>query len=315
MKITIARPQVGNVHTGNQSTTDQWTEILRSQGHEIGFDLDRESDLLVALHAVKSREAILHYRQIGATGRIILALTGTDIYPEPEPDAIESMRIADALVVLQHKALAKIPDAYHKKTRVIIQSVRRTSDFVAAAKQRDPFVILVAGHLRDVKDPMRAAIAARNLPPHSKVVIRHAGAILEKKYQEMVAAEEAANPRYEYLGPLKQEDLHRLIRESQATALTSLSEGGPRILGESIVQGTPVIASNIDGVTGLIGDEYPGLFPVGDTGSLTERLLKLEQDSAYRALLETETKRLADVFDPAQEHAAWKALIRNLTEK
>ena len=185
----------------------------------------------------------------------------------------------------------------------------------AVPKALDPFVILVAGHLRDVKDPMRTALAARNLPAESKIIIRHAGAILEERYQGLVAAEEEANPRYQYIGSLPHDALSEQIRQSQATALTSLSEGGSRVLGESIVEGTPVIASRIDGVTGIIGDDYPGLFPVGDTEALSVCLFKLESDPAYRSLLGNETKRLADVFDPSREDAAWKKLIQDLMEK
>ena len=37
--------------------------------------------------------------------------------------------------------------------------------------------------------------------------------------------------------------------------------------------GVPVIASRVAGCVGMLGDDYPGLFPVGDTTALANLVL------------------------------------------
>ena len=50
-------------------------------------------------------------------------------------------------------------------------------------------------------------------------------------------------------------------------------EGGAQAVIEAIRGGTPVIASRIDGNTGLLGTDYPGLFAPGDAAAAA-RLLR-----------------------------------------
>jgi putative glycosyltransferase (TIGR04348 family) len=311
LKIYLFSPKLGSVRTGNQCTARQWAAVFESLGHDVVFSDDGDSELMIALHASKSQSAIVKYRE-GHPGRgVILALTGTDIYPEPDGAACTSMYAADALVVLQSRALDRIPDAFRHKARVIVQSVQRMQS-EPEETNGDTFVVSVVGHLRDVKDPMRAAAAARRLPPDSKVQIEHAGAIIDPKYEEIVAREREENARYTYLGEQSSEGVLRLIRRGQVMVLSSLSEGGARVIGESIVEGTPVVATRIDGVTGLVGDDYPGLFSAADTEELAALLNKVETDAGFRRALHHEVKRLTPRFDPALEREAWRALIDEL---
>lgn len=316
MRILIASPQKGSVHTGNRSTALQWARIFEHLGHQpaafASLSFSSDANLLVALHAEHCHEAIQTFRKRFPNRPIILGLSGTDIYPEPSETTLESIARADALVVLQDKAVDRLPARAKPKTRVIVQSAE--SENPNEERSTDPFRIVVAGHLREVKDPMRAAVAARALPPDSRIRIEHAGAILEAKYRQRVDEEQGRNPRYHFHGELPPDKLRGLMRRSQATVLSSRAEGGARVIGETVVDGTPPIASRIDGVTGLLGDNYPALFPVGDTKALTDLMSALERDAAFRTHLREETKRLASRFAPALEREAWKQLIDQLTQ-
>ncbi len=302
---------IAAVLTGNKGTAHQWAAILESLGHQI-VNGTEEADLLIALHAQKGRQDLLEFRQEYPSGLTVLALTGTDIYPAPDNEAIQTMQLADALVVLQPKALDRLPHHCRAKAHVIVQSAMGVN--LTTAKSTDPFLICVTGHLRDVKDPMRAAEAARTLPPESKIRIEHAGAVLDPKYHAIVAAEKEKNPRYHHHGELPEEDVRDLMRRSQATVLSSRAEGGARVIGESIAEGTPLLATRIDGTTGLLGDDYPALFPFGDTQALADLLLKLEREPAFRAALHDEVNRLSSVFAPAAEKAAWHKLLSQLSK-
>lgn len=323
MRISIATPEAADIMTGNRCTADQWAGVLRSLGHAVevvGTDGDGAAapdtpgpDLLVALHGVKSAAAIRRFHSRRPDGRVVLVLTGTDLYGDPAPEAEASMRAADRLVVLQERALDRLPPRWREKARVIVQSARPGAGAAAdAERSRDPFLIGVACHLRAIKDPLRAAEAARLLPPSSRIRILHAGAILEESFRPAVEREMRENPRYEWLGEVDGGRLSGLMASCQATVVSSRSEGGARVAGESIVAGTPVISSRIDGMIGLLGDDYPGYFPYGDTRALADLLLRLETDDAFRAALRRRTAALAPRFDPARERDAWAALLDEL---
>jgi putative glycosyltransferase (TIGR04348 family) len=313
MKIGIVTPRVEGLQskTGNLSTAERWAGLLRSLGHDVDLLSPGARDVLevlVVLHGVKGFETLQRSHRHSPDTKRILALSGTDLYPSPPRQCLQSMEIADALVALQPKALDQIPQALRHKATVIMQAVSQPHD-PAVSPLHSGCRICVAGHLRDVKDPMLAAQASRHLPTDSQIEIHHAGAILDPKYHALVTQETATNPRYHYHGELSQDDLHRLMRSCQATLLTSRSEGGPAVIGESIVRGTPVLATRIDGVTGLLGDDYPGLFPVGEAEALASLLDQFERDEEFRAELRALTRELAGTFSPERERAAWADLL------
>jgi glycosyltransferase involved in cell wall biosynthesis len=76
------------------------------------------------------------------------------------------------------------------------------------------------------------------------------------------------------------------------------------------VAGTPVIASRIAGNVGLLGEDYAGYFSTGDTRGLARLMARAESDSGFLAELKSQCARLAHLFSPERELAAWKSLIR-----
>lgn len=316
MKITIVTPQVGQVATGNRGTAAQWAEIFRRLGHEVsveGLDTfhDGSCDVLVVLNSEVGVELVASFREEHPEKKIVVALTGTDIYPEPGAAAVSAMEMADRLVVLQEKAMSQVPAGSREKVHVIVQSaVRSTNRFLE--KGTDPFDVCVAGHLRDVKDPMRTAEAARLLPETSRIRVLHCGAILDEKYRELVDREQRENPRYAHLGEVGADELRELMARAQLVVVSSLSEGGARVIGESVVEGTPVLGTDVDGVTGLLGDEYPGFFAPKDTAKLAELLERTESDPEFRDRLRRHVDRLRERFAPESEEQAWQALLDNL---
>jgi putative glycosyltransferase (TIGR04348 family) len=310
MKTLLLTPASTIRRTGNRRTASEWVDILEAAGHEVTLSAtygDEAADLLVALHADKCHDAILRFHSLHPEGRILLALTGTDIYPAPSAASLESMRTADRILVLQEKALAKIPDDLCDKAVVIVQSARRI-----AARPEAPsgfLEVCVVGHFRDVKDPLLTARAARFVPEDSTLRIRQAGGILEDKYADLVALEESGNPRYQWLGELDRESTARLIASSDLLVLTSLNEGGARVVGEAFVHGTAVLSTRIEGVTGLLGDDYPGFFPVGDPEALAALLIRYETDEGFRHELAACVDELAPRFDPAIEREKFSKLV------
>ena len=118
-------------------------------------------------------------------------------------------------------------------------------------------------------------------------------------------------PRYEWLGPLTRAQLWQEMARARYCLNSSWAEGGANAVIESICCGRPVIASHIPGNTGLLGRDWPALFPVGDTVSLTALLQKCEEPDFYlhlRAL----TRALAVHFSPDAETLGWITLLGKL---
>lgn len=319
MTILLITPGSSVRHSGNRCTASQWADILTRQGHEVivCYDIPEtlpaaHTDLLIAMHGSKCHGVIARYRATEPHGKVLLALTGTDIYPEPAAPTKESMARADGIIVLQEKALEKVPADLRSRTSVVIQSVHQRSERGKA--QPGVFDVCVVGHFRDVKNPLLTARASRLLPVESRLRIRHAGGILEPKYEALVATEQRENPRYRWLGELSSEAVSGLICSSALMVLTSHSEGGARVIGESIVHGTPVLSTRIDGVIGLLGESYPGFFPNDDPEALAAMLYRCETNAEFYRQLEEASAALACRFSPEAEARAVGEAIAKLTE-
>jgi glycosyltransferase involved in cell wall biosynthesis len=91
--------------------------------------------------------------------------------------------------------------------------------------------------------------------------------------------------------------------------LSSLSEGGANVISEAVVGGVPILASRIDGNVGLLGGDYPGYFPVGDTKALARLLQRIETDPRFVARLRRAIGRRAPLFRLTREVATWRRLL------
>jgi glycosyltransferase involved in cell wall biosynthesis len=173
----------------------------------------------------------------------------------------------------------------------------------------------VIGHLRDVKDPLRAAEAARLLPVESRVRIEQVGRAYTPQWAALAHAEMAANPRYVWRGDVMASEVRRLLARSHAMVVSSVSEGGANVISEAAVAGVPILASRVDGNVGLLGADYPGYFPVGDTRALARLLRQIECDSRFVQRLGKAVSRRASFFQPPREIAAWRRLLASLRRR
>ncbi len=179
--------------------------------------------------------------------------------------------------------------------------------------RRTPLTVCVIGHLRSLKDPFRAAMASRLLPPESAIRIAQVGRALTDDMEHRARREERSNPRYRWLGDLPRARALRVLRRSRLMVISSLMEGGANVLCEASVFGVPALASRIDGNVSLLGADYPGYFSCGDTRALSRLLLRAERDPAYLRRLARACARRRPLFSEAKERAAWRALLREVS--
>ena len=319
MEIIVITPPGPSTRTGNAVAALRWARILRQLGHRVTVAAeygDEPVDAMVAIHAWRSAEAIRRFKLRYPDRPLILQLSGTDIYQyiseDPEP-TLGSMALADRLVALNNLAWRVVPKKFRKKLCVIFQSVPKP--LVPRQPSRRHIDVCVIGHLRDVKDPLRAAEAARLLPPASRIRIVQIGRAYSAEWAAKARAEMAANPRYLWRDDVPRAAVQKLLRRSHAMVLSSFSEGGANVISEAVVAGVPVLASRMDGNVGLLGGDYPGYFPVGETKALARLLERIEGDPAFVATLRRAIGRRAPLFRPEREIAAWRRLLAELSPR
>lgn len=315
MKIQLVTPAPLNINNGNKITALRWATLLKKLGHHVRvrqvYD-GKPCDALIALHALRSADSIRRFHESHPTKPLIVVLTGTDVYRDIHynTEAQQSLEIATHLVTLQNLALDELPRRFHAKTKVIYQSAEPLRGRPKRHNVR--FEVCVIGHLRDEKDPMRTALAVRDLPRQSRIFVTHVGLALDKAIEKKAKAEVKNNPRYRWLGQLSHRDARTLLAGSRLLTITSKMEGSSNVLSEALASRVPVLASKIPGLMGTLGRRFIGYFPVGDTKALRRLLLRTEMDSQFYKLLKRQCGTLAHKVKPQQELAAWKKLFREL---
>lgn len=313
MRICLVTPAPPHSHHGNRVTAVRWADILRALGHQVEVTQDyhdQPADLLVALHARRSADAVRRFRAHQPDAPVVLALTGTDLYPELTDVDQPVLALADRLVVLQRLGVDQLPVDLRARVRVVYQSAPPLPP--APPPSRDHFDVLLLAHLRPVKDPLLAAKAARLLPVGSQVRIRHAGAVLDHELGEQAARENRENPRYHWLGELPRSQALRLLAGSRLLLVTSRHEGGPNAVSEALAAGVPILATRIPGTIGILGTDYPGYFPAGNPAALAQMLARAETDQQWYADLRHRCAALRPLVMPEQEHEAWRWLLAEL---
>ncbi|MGI8424185.1 MAG: selenoneine biosynthesis selenosugar synthase SenB [Chloroflexota bacterium] len=311
-KVVIVCPAPPGSRKGNRVTATRWARFIREAGHRVQIVQeyrDQRCDVMVALHARRSYDSIAQFRERRPGAPLLVALTGTDLYGDirSDPLAKQSLEWATRLITLQPAGSQELPAHLRHKVRVIYQSCAAPPG--TFQPRPDVFDVCVMGHLRAVKDPFRTAAATRLLPSSSRIRVLHLGGVIDSEMTQQAQAEMAANPRYRWLGELPRWRALRILARCRLLALTSLMEGGANVVTEALAVDVPVISSHIEGSVGLLGADYPGYFPVGQTRALADLLHRAETDPAYYATLVGHCRRLRSLADPARERRSWQRLL------
>ena len=209
LNISVITPAAKRSLSGNRATAVRWARILEALGHSVTVaeawpgegescqESARHPDLLVAIHAWRSARSVTAFRERYPGRPLVVLMSGTDIYrfQHSHPDeTAASMAAADRLVGLHDVVADDLPAGFQSKLRVIHQSALPLNG--PRMPSRRTFDICVIGHLREEKDPFRAARAARAAPVASNLRIVHLGKPHNPAYAQEAMEEMAANPRY-----------------------------------------------------------------------------------------------------------------------
>jgi putative glycosyltransferase (TIGR04348 family) len=316
-RVVIVSPATASENNGNWHTARRWAHFLRHR-YRVSIVTDWDpampADLLVALHARRSAASLAAFAHAHPDRPSVLVLTGTDLYRDiaSSPAAQQSLRLASALVLLQGAGAQLLPAAARARARVIHQSAPALRPHRPAQAPRHLDICMV-GHLREEKDPltfMRAAALVHS--PQARMV--HIGAALDPALGAAAALAQASNPRYRWLGNLVHSATRQRLKRSHAMAIASRMEGGANVIIEAVTSGVPVLASDINGNRGMLGDDYEGFFEVGDAHALAQLIDRSIAEPAFHARLQAQCAVRAALFAPAVEQAAVLDLVDNLLE-
>ena len=337
MQIIILIPVSINSTRGNQITGTRWAEMLSRMGHDVqihdraSLPANVDADWVIALHACRSHAAITSLKsnmdsdQRPEKTRLAICMSGTDLHRDFDPQAlasddqtakenyrntIEVWEAVEAIILLEPQGMQRIPAKFHDKCTVIYQSATPVVDAAdTPSDSSDCFRVTVIGHLRPIKDPFRAALAAKQLPTESRIRIDQYGAALNEEMSRMATQQTADNPRYHWHGEVTHEQAMIQLASSDLMVLSSINEGAPSVISESIVNDVPIVASRIDATIGLLGDDFPGFFEVGDTAGLAIILARAESEPEFLEQLRSAGAKRKPLFTAKREADSLRDLL------
>jgi len=315
VRISIVTPAGARSRYGNRNTAARWARLLRELDHRVTVMVAWDgaaADMMIALHARRSHESIKRFALLYPDRPLIVALTGTDLYRDirVDADARESMRLATRMVVLQDRGLRELAPGLRRKTRVIYQSTRPIH---RQPPLKSCFEITVSGHLREEKDPFRAAAALAYLPQESRIRLTHIGVARSPQMAAIAQGWADTESRYRWLGEREHWKALRLLARSRLMVISSRMEGGANVVSEALAAGVPVVASRIPGNIGMLGADYAGYFQPENEQALARLLWRAESDAAFYRRLKGQCLARKQLVSPRREKHHLKMLLDELT--
>jgi putative glycosyltransferase (TIGR04348 family) len=311
MRIVLITPYGREHRNGNWHTAARWTRFLREAGHTVRVQVEwdgRAADLMLALHARRSFASIRAFAERFPSRPLLLALTGTDLYRDihQDSDAQQALEWAHRLIVLQDRGIDELPPHLAAKTRVIYQS---SPDTARTAVRPHVFEVLVIGHLREEKDPFRAALATAHLPSHSQIQVTHLGSALSEEMADTAELAQSKLPRWTWAGDVPHRTVLKRLSRARLMVISSVMEGGANVICEALAADVPVLASRIPGNIGMLGEDYPGYFAAGDEKQLAALMSMAEDDPRFYADLQLHARLRRGLMRPEQEASRLRQVV------
>jgi putative glycosyltransferase (TIGR04348 family) len=309
-RISIVTPARPGTRNGNRHTAQRWAAFLRQTGHRVSVMTQwdgKPCDLLLALHARRSHPSIAAYRERFPAGPLVVVLTGTDLYQDlpASREARISLELAEKVIVLQEDAIRFLSRKIRKKAHVVFQSA---TPCIRHSPPKGRFRVAVVGHLREVKDPFRTALALAHLDQDLDVV--QVGDALTPQMKSKALSLMKREPRYRWLGGRTHAQSLGWIARSHLLVVSSAMEGGANVIAEAARIGTPVLASRVSGNVGMLGSNYPGYFPLFDARALARLIMKSMGQEDFNRRLKRALAARRRLFAPTAERRALLEALR-----
>jgi glycosyltransferase involved in cell wall biosynthesis len=171
--------------------------------------------------------------------------------------------------------------------------------------------ILYLGRLKDYKSIPVLLKSAKNIItkiPTAKFII--AGDGPEKKRLMRITNDLKITSNVEFTGKVTEQEKIALYQKAWVFVNPSLMEGWGITSIEANACGTPVIGSNVPGLSDSIKNPHSGLLvPYGNTDEFTKAILKLVKNDRIRKQMEKDSLEWANKYDWANSAKSFLALI------
>lgn len=191
----------------------------------------------------------------------------------------------------------------------ISNGVKLTSNTIKELKLKGRPIVMVAA-FRPQKDHVTAIKAMTYLP--SDIHLYFAGEGETMATVKDFVTKNNLDGRVHFLGNIY--DIPSLYSSSRCAVLSTRHEGLPLSVIEAMASGTPVIATDVPGVTEIIGDAGL-LVPESDPLALANAILKTIDDSPQRDALITAGLKRASMYDITTTANRYISLYNNLILK
>ena len=145
--------------------------------------------------------------------------------------------------------------------------------------------------------------------PDVSLVLAGEGPYLERL--QRLAASLPLDGRARFLGPQPRQAVFELLRAADAALLSSSWENFPHMVVEALAVGTPVLATDVGGVTEILRDGENGLLvPMNDAEALAAVIRRYFDDEALQERLRRATVPSVARFAPAEIYLRLEALLQ-----
>ena len=157
--------------------------------------------------------------------------------------------------------------------------------------------------------PVALEAVVRN--PDVSLVLAGEGPYLER-LQEL-ARSMPLDGRARFLGPQPRQAVFELLRAADAALLSSSWENFPHMVVEALSVGTPVLATDVGGVTEILRDGENGLLvPMNDPEALAGAICRYFDDEALQERLRAATVASVARFSPDEIYGRLEALLEEV---
>jgi glycosyltransferase involved in cell wall biosynthesis len=210
-----------------------------------------------------------------------------------------TLRRADAILVTSTREAQHLTDEFGVDPalcRVVLTPIDTSVFSPNVRNLNDERYLLFVGRLDDAVKRVSAILAA-----FERARGRHNVRLLvvgdgEDGQKLRALGQKLLGEVVEFLGWVEEpERLAHLYANADALILASVREGFPTVVGEALACGTPVIATDVGGVSEVVSDEVTGrLLPAGDDVALTDTLTEVIENPALYAAMRPAARRVAE---------------------
>jgi glycosyltransferase involved in cell wall biosynthesis len=157
--------------------------------------------------------------------------------------------------------------------------------------------------------PVALEAVVRN--PDVSLVLAGEGPYLERLRE--LARSLPLDGRARFLGPQPRQAVFELLRAADAALLSSSWENFPHMVVEALSVGTPVLATDVGGVTEILRDGENGLLvPMNDPEALAGAIRRYFDDEALQERLRAATVASVARFSPDEIYGRLEALLEEV---